>query len=196
MQSGLFDRNGTRARHHRPDDRARSGRRRVCGGKQASKGGGIGSPSMSNWQVVHDAIHAGNVASAITALEAFLAKQDANKFSCLLNESFSNSPRAVLDKLNSFIESNNEQFDVKALYLEMNGFGINYDEWFFAPLPMTAIHQIPMIWNGAVTGSRRMRFRLRCLVWSRRSKHSPGTIKSRSGDPNGISRQYITQVSC
>jgi len=107
---------------------------------------------MSNWQVVHDAIHAGNVASAITALEAFLAKQDANKFSCLLNESFSNSPSAVLDKLNSFIESNNEQFDVKALYLEMNGFGINYDEWFFAPLPMTAIHQIPMIWNGAVTG--------------------------------------------
>ena len=88
---------------------------------------------MSNWQVVHDAIHAGNVASAITALEAFLAKQDANKFSCLLNESFSNSPRAVLDKLNSFIESNNEQFDVKALYLEMNGFGINYDEWFFSP---------------------------------------------------------------
>ena len=88
---------------------------------------------MSNWQVVHDAIHAGNVASAITALEAFLAKQDANKFSCLLNESFSNSPSAVLDKLNSFIESNNEQFDVKALYLEMNGFGINYDEWFFSP---------------------------------------------------------------
>jgi hypothetical protein len=88
---------------------------------------------MSNWQVVHDSIRAGEIAGAITALEAFLAKQGANKFSCLLTESFSNSPGAVLDKLNRFIGSNNERFDVKAVYLEMNGFGINYDEWFFNP---------------------------------------------------------------
>jgi hypothetical protein len=89
--------------------------------------------SMSNWQVVHDSIRAGDIASAITALEGFIAKQDANKFSCLLTDSFSNSPGAVLDMLNSFIEANDERFDVKAVYLEMNGFGINYDEWFFSP---------------------------------------------------------------
>jgi hypothetical protein len=88
---------------------------------------------MPDWQVVHDSIGAGDLAGAITALEAFLAKQDANKFSCLLSESFSNSPAAVLDKLNRFIEANNERFDVQAIYLEMNGFDINYDEWFFSP---------------------------------------------------------------
>jgi hypothetical protein len=88
---------------------------------------------MSDWQLVHDSIRDSDIAGAITTLETFIANHDSQRFSCLLRESFSNSPSTVLADVNRFIRANDKQFDVKAVYLEMNGFEINYDEWFFNP---------------------------------------------------------------
>jgi len=42
-------------------------------------------------------------------------------------------PGQVLTFTNKFISSSKRSFRVKAIYLEMNGFDINYDLWFFSP---------------------------------------------------------------
>jgi hypothetical protein len=89
--------------------------------------------SMSLRQIVHDNFRQRNIARAIAELEAFIANQNSQEFSCLPKESFSNSPSSILAEVNRFIRANCKQFDMKAVYLEMNGFGINYDEWFFNP---------------------------------------------------------------
>jgi hypothetical protein len=103
---------------------------------------------MSDWQLVHDSIRDSDIAGAITTLETFIANHDSQRFSCLLRESFSNSPSTVLADVNRFIRANDKQFDVKAVYLEMNGFEINMMSGSSIPLPTAAIHRISMIRNG------------------------------------------------
>jgi hypothetical protein len=86
---------------------------------------------MSLWLSVHEHIKNKNIAGAISLLEDFISSHDAQRFSCLLGASFSNPTTFVQDEINRFIESNEKRFDVKAIYLEMNGFDINYDRWYF-----------------------------------------------------------------
>lgn len=86
---------------------------------------------MSHWQAVYDHFKNNNVAGAISQLEEFIASQDAQKFACVVGASFSNPPSSVLDELNRFIDAHQKQFDVKSVYVEMNGFDINYDRWYF-----------------------------------------------------------------
>lgn len=64
-------------------------------------------------------------------LEEYLSTQDTQKFSSLMGAQFT-TPRAdVLTELNRFIDACSSQFDVQAVYVEMNGFDINYDCWYF-----------------------------------------------------------------
>ncbi|QDQ25503.1 hypothetical protein FNU76_03555 [Chitinimonas arctica] len=86
---------------------------------------------MVLWQAVHNHFRNSNIANAILELEAFLSSRDAQKFSCLIGASFSNPSSSVVDEINRFIHANETQFEVKAVYLEMNGFDINYDRWYF-----------------------------------------------------------------
>src|SRR5262249_39046091 len=44
---------------------------------------------------------------------------------------FSNKPKSVLSAINEFIDACSKEFSIKAVYLEMNGFDINPDRWYF-----------------------------------------------------------------
>jgi hypothetical protein len=87
------------------------------------------TPSL--WDTVHERFAGRDVPGAVEFLEQFLASHDAQRFSCLAGLSFSNSRTLVLKEINEFIETTDVQFDVKAVYLEMNGFDINYKRWYF-----------------------------------------------------------------
>lgn len=86
---------------------------------------------MSLWQTVHDHFKNNDVPGAISLLEEFISSSDSQRFACVVGASFLNFPASVLGELNRFIETNEKQFDVKAAYIEMNGFDINYDRWYF-----------------------------------------------------------------
>lgn len=86
---------------------------------------------MSHWQSVYEHFKNNNVAGAILELENFISSRDAQKFACVVGASFLNPAFTVLAELNQCIAANEKQFDVKAVYAEMNGFDINYDRWYF-----------------------------------------------------------------
>jgi hypothetical protein len=44
---------------------------------------------------------------------------------------FTNSPERILSDINRFIGACSKKFAIKAVYLEMNGFDINPDRWYF-----------------------------------------------------------------
>ncbi|MBN1510981.1 MAG: hypothetical protein JXB13_03120 [Phycisphaerae bacterium] len=73
----------------------------------------------------------GEMETAIRELEAALAAKQVGHFKCLIGARFTNSARKILTTVNDFIVRCDKKFDLRALYLEMNGFAINYDEWFF-----------------------------------------------------------------
>jgi hypothetical protein len=87
------------------------------------------TPSL--WHSVHERFTGGDVPAAVEFLEQFITSREAQRFSCLPGTSFSNSKALVISEINRFVEATNAQFDVKAVYLEMNGFDINYDRWYF-----------------------------------------------------------------
>jgi hypothetical protein len=72
-----------------------------------------------------------DVAGAIQFLEGLLAKEETDRFKGLIGHGFANPPGSILLGLNDFIRGCNERFDIRAVYLEMNGFDINYDRWYF-----------------------------------------------------------------
>jgi hypothetical protein len=71
------------------------------------------------------------IGGAINFLEARLAKEKVDRFKGLLGEGFTNTPRSILSAINKFIDACAKEFAVKAVYLEMNGFDINPDRWYF-----------------------------------------------------------------
>lgn len=86
---------------------------------------------MSHWQIVDNYFRNNNVSGAISYLSGFLSANDSQRFACIPEISFTNPPSSVLAELNRFIEANENQFDVKVVYLEMNGFDINHERWYF-----------------------------------------------------------------
>ena len=83
------------------------------------------------WRSVAARFSKSDVEGAVTLLEGRLDDASGDRFKGLIGKSFSNSPRAVLSAINKFVRACDETFDVKAVYLEMNGFDINYDRWYF-----------------------------------------------------------------
>lgn len=83
------------------------------------------------WQTVDHLFRDNAINSAVAMLERRLADQQCNRLETLIGHEFSNTPVSVLVFINEFIAKCANQFDVKAVYLEMNGFDINYDRWYF-----------------------------------------------------------------
>jgi hypothetical protein len=86
---------------------------------------------MSLWQSVHDSFEKKNISGAVVLLERFVETHSADRFSCLPSMHFENPQDEVLGEINRFIEANQSNFNVEAIYIEMNGFDINYDRWYF-----------------------------------------------------------------
>jgi hypothetical protein len=76
-------------------------------------------------------IRKSEVDSAIQTLEKALASEPIDRFKSLIGKQFRNSPSSILRSLNKFIRDFDERGKLRAVYLEMNGFFINFDKWFF-----------------------------------------------------------------
>ena len=72
-----------------------------------------------------------DAAGAASYLESLLRAASPERFATLAEKQFTNPPRQVLEHINAFINRCGEEFDVQAVYLEMNGFYVNYDCWYF-----------------------------------------------------------------
>jgi hypothetical protein len=72
-----------------------------------------------------------NVQGAVTDLESKLAQQPTDRFKSLIGRQFTNTPESIATALNQFVTFCQSSFEIKAIYLEMNGFDINYDRWYF-----------------------------------------------------------------
>jgi hypothetical protein len=70
-------------------------------------------------------------AGAIAKVEALLAKAPDDHFKGLIGAKFTNKSAKVLAEINGFIRKCQRQFDLQAVYLEMNGFSLNNKRWFF-----------------------------------------------------------------
>jgi hypothetical protein len=88
---------------------------------------------MRLWNAVDRLIAKSDINGAITFLEKRLASQKEVRFKGLLEKKFTNSPRSILLLINKFIHTSSRSFAIKAVYLEMNGFDINPDRWYFEP---------------------------------------------------------------
>ena len=86
---------------------------------------------MELWQKVDAFLMAGDIVDAIQYLEQKLADCEGERFKSLLNAEFQNNPVEIAANTNEFIKCCEDNFDVKAVYLEMNGFDINPGRWFF-----------------------------------------------------------------
>ncbi len=74
---------------------------------------------------------ASDIQGAVDDLEARLAREKADRFKGLIGGRFDNPPGAIAASIDQFVGFCRESFDVQAVYLEMNGFDINYDRWYF-----------------------------------------------------------------
>jgi hypothetical protein len=83
------------------------------------------------WQTVNRFFRKNDVAGAASHLESLLRVHSPDRFTSLTEKHFTNAPNVVLDHLNAFIDRCGENFNVAAVYVEMNGFDINYDRWYF-----------------------------------------------------------------
>jgi hypothetical protein len=83
------------------------------------------------WKAVARRFDKSDIRGAIQFLEERLAKEKVGRFKGLLGKGFSNSPRSILLGINKFIDACSKKFTAQAVYLEMNGFDINPDRWYF-----------------------------------------------------------------
>ena len=83
--------------------------------------------------IIDTKLRASDINGAIILLEELLAAEKCDRFSSLVGTGFTNPPDIVLAYINKFISSCESEFSIQSAYLEMNGFDINSDFWFFSP---------------------------------------------------------------
>jgi hypothetical protein len=83
------------------------------------------------WREIGEHVDQRRLDAAIDRLESRLAACASSRFKNLLAGDFTNEPASIAAHLNDFIAFCEAKFPVQAVYLEMNGFDINVDLWYF-----------------------------------------------------------------
>ena len=83
------------------------------------------------WEKVDAFVRGDDLDSAVQYLEERLARCESPRFKSLLRADFKNAGTEIAHNINEFVAFCQKRFDIKAVYLEMNGFTINPDRWFF-----------------------------------------------------------------
>jgi len=83
------------------------------------------------WDATEAYVSNGKLLDAIEYLEVGLAGCNGDRFKSLIGADFTNDPAAIVREIDEFIAFCGQSFDVRAVYLEMNGFDINPDRWYF-----------------------------------------------------------------
>jgi len=72
-----------------------------------------------------------NPVDACQFISDLMEKCNDKTFNSLIEANFTNSPSQIYSAVFAFSNERNKIFDLKAIYLEMNGFDINPDRWYF-----------------------------------------------------------------
>ena len=83
------------------------------------------------WKKVHALVTSGRIKESVGYLEQGLSNCPGPRFKSLIGASFNNDPKDVALHIKRFVVDCERAFRVKAVYLEMNGFDINPDRWYF-----------------------------------------------------------------
>jgi hypothetical protein len=83
------------------------------------------------WQKINSYVVNNQIDEAIKDLESSLASVESDRFKSLIGSEFKNSDIEIANEISKFISACEETFEVKSIYLEMNGFDINPDRWYF-----------------------------------------------------------------
>jgi hypothetical protein len=83
------------------------------------------------WKRVEALVRSGRITDAVQYLERGLSNCTSPRFKALVGGNFSNDPKDVAKEIGRFIHVCEKSFPVGAVYLEMNGFDINPDRWYF-----------------------------------------------------------------
>jgi hypothetical protein len=83
------------------------------------------------WDLIDSRFRESDIGGAVKLLEARLPESNVDLFNELIGRGFTNSPKLILGSINDFIDACRKEFDIKAVYLEMNGFDVNPNRWFF-----------------------------------------------------------------
>ncbi|CAN5908861.1 hypothetical protein BH11VER1_BH11VER1_09190 [soil metagenome] len=102
------------------------------------------------YQTVDSYLRSNDVDRAAADLESRLRATATDRFASLADSHFTNKPHDILAHINKFVAACQRKFDVRAVYLEMNGFDINYDRWYFDSFAYTEYSDDPedMDWLG------------------------------------------------
>ena len=95
------------------------------------------------WQTIDSYLRSNDVDAAAADLESRLRATATDRFASLADSHFTNSSPVVIGHINKFVAACQTKFDVRALYLEMNGFDINYDRWYFDSFAYTVYTDDP-----------------------------------------------------
>lgn len=87
--------------------------------------------NLKLWELTDSFIHSGKLTDAIEYLETELKNCVSPHFKSLIGTSFSNRPQDIAAEIGIFIQACENKFPIKTVYLEMNGFDINPDRWYF-----------------------------------------------------------------
>lgn len=83
------------------------------------------------WQVVYNGVLASRVNELVELLAGEISSTSPHEFASVAESKITNDVSATAESINHFIEFNSKNYEVKSIYLEMNGFDINYDRWYF-----------------------------------------------------------------
>lgn len=86
---------------------------------------------MSYFEKLGKALKEHRLEQTEIAFEEDLQAQPSNVFDALIGLRFTNPATEILRDTNKVIEVCDGLFDLKAVYIEMNGFDVNPDRWFF-----------------------------------------------------------------
>lgn len=87
--------------------------------------------NINLWKSIDNLIFLGKLDKAISDLERDLASCKGSRFKSLISSDFTNDPIMIAEKINEFVSFCERNLEVKSIYLEMNGFDINPDRWYF-----------------------------------------------------------------
>ncbi len=85
----------------------------------------------NHWETVATLLYTNEIDGAESYLESRFRELGSERFRSLTELRFNNSPISVFRHIKSFVDECQAMFEVSAVYLEMNGFDINYNRWFF-----------------------------------------------------------------
>ncbi len=85
---------------------------------------------LQSW--LQELLEAGELDRAVLELEEKLLELSNSPFQEILRLKFTNSPQAIADVIDRFIERESDRFKVEAVYTETNGFAYNPNCWWFS----------------------------------------------------------------